>query len=83
MFDDLIVEVFAKGPKGGPGGSCRGPEGAHAFISGDRGGPQGVLGRSWGGRRAPWGAAGGQEAMDLIALGIPEIGIFGAFSVFL
>ena len=67
MFDDLIAEVFAKGPKGSPGGSCGGLEGAHALISGDRGGPQGVLGRSWGGRRASSGAAGGQEAMDLIA----------------
>ena len=67
MFDDLIAEVFAKGPQGGPGGSCRGVEGAHTLISGDWGGRQGVLGRSWGGRRAPSGAAGGQEAMDLVA----------------
>ena len=76
MFDDLIAEVFAKGPRGGPGGSCRGLEGAHMLISGDRGGPRG-------GRRASSGAAGGQEAMELIALGVPEINIFGAFTVFL
>ena len=60
MFDDLITKVFAKGPKGGPRGSGRGSEGAHRLISGHRGGPQGGLERSW-------GAAGGQEAMDLIA----------------
>ena len=79
MFDDLIAEVFAKGPQGGPGGSCRGLEGAHTLISGDWGGRQGVLGRSWGGRRAPSGAAGGQEAMDLIALGVPFLAFLLCF----
>ena len=62
MFDDLIAEVFAKGPKGGPGGSCMGLQKAHALISGDRG----VLRGSWGdpgSRRASLGAADGQEAM--------------------
>ena len=65
MSDDLIAEVFAKGPNGGPGGSCGGLWGSQVLISGDRGvpgGPGESLGRSS-------GALGGQEAMGLIVYG--------------